>query len=308
MQFEIDPQVRSEIYNNAVFPSQGTRPLFSSIHAILSAPLVNATLWAIEQGATVQDQPWVTLDATRKHLLVKFRNQSTSYPVRFELNQLKQRTDPDFRALLAVHEAGHGLLYGLLFRQPPQELKINVASFDGGYVSFVKLRVTSRQNSLDRICVSLGGRVAETIVFGDDASTTGASSDYANATAAAAMFVRNHGFGERVSVTDVAQGSNENLNTDIGPTNAAVEAILVAQYARAAKLLKENSVVFLKITKELIESGQVSKKQFADWLGIQDITDQMPTEPYASRLAEFANRHELSIQSVSYGPGRCMFK
>ena len=31
-----------ELYANAVFPAQGTRPLFSSVHAILSANLVNA--------------------------------------------------------------------------------------------------------------------------------------------------------------------------------------------------------------------------------------------------------------------------
>ncbi|MBK7656820.1 MAG: peptidase M41, partial [Betaproteobacteria bacterium] len=115
---------------------------------------------------------------------------SVSYPVRFELNQLKQRTDKDFRALLAVHEAGHGLLYGLLFRRPPLELKINAASFDGGYASYAQMRVLSRQNCLDRICVGLGGRVAEEMVFGENASTTGARSDLAKATASAARFVR----------------------------------------------------------------------------------------------------------------------
>lgn len=298
LQFEIDPQVRSEIYNNAVFPSQGTRPLFSSIHAILSAPLVNATLWAIEQGATVQDRPWVTLDGSRKHLLVRFRDQSASYPVRFELNQLKQRTDPNFRALLAVHEAGHGLLYGLLFRQPPLELKINVASFDGGYASFGKMRVTSRQNCLDRICVGLGGRAAEALVFGDDACTTGAKGDYAKATTAAAKFVRQYGFNGRLSVTDVAQGSDENLNTDIAPTNVAIEAILVEQYARSAELLKQHSPVFLKITQELFESGQVSRKQFSNWLGIEDLGEQALLEPYADRLAAFELQQQVMHKLV----------
>lgn len=298
LEFEIDPQVRTEIYNNAVFPSQGTRPLFSSIHAILSAPLVNATLWAIEQGATIKDRPLVTLDETRKHLLIKFRDQSTSYPVRFELNQLKQRTDPNFRALLAVHEAGHGLLYGLLFRQPPLELKINVASFDGGYASFAKERVTSRQDCLDRICVSLGGRSAEALVFGDDACTTGANGDYAKATTDAAKFVRKYGFSGRLSVTDVAQGSDENLNTDIVPTNVAIEAILVEQYARSTELLRQNSGVFLKITHALIASGEVSRKQFSDWLGIEDLGERGLLKPYADRLATFALQHRIVSKLV----------
>ena len=311
LKFEIDPKLLAEIYNNAVFPSQGTRPLFSSIHAILSAPLVNATLWAIERGATLQDRPWVTLDETKKHLLVRFRDQITSYPVRLELNQLKQRTDPNFRALLAVHEAGHGLLYGLLFRQPPLELKINVASFDGGYASFGKMRVTSRQNCLDMICVGLAGRAAEAFVFGDDACTTGAKGDYAKATTAAAKFIRQYGFYGRLSVTDVAQSSNENLNTDIAPTNLAIEAILVEQYARSAELLKKYRPVFLKITHKLIESGQVSRKQFSDWLGIEDLGEQRLVEPYADRLTAFELQHRticklvVKVDPVLVGEERC---
>ena len=290
LRFQLDPQIETEIYSNAVFPSQGTRPLFSSIHAILSAPLVSATLWAIEHGATAQDRPRVSLDHAKKNLLVQFRDHSISYPVRFELNQLKQRTDPDFRALLAVHEAGHGLLYGLLFRQPPQELKINVASFDGGYASYVPMRVVSRQNCLDRICVGLGGRVAESMVFGEDAATTGAKSDLQKATVSAARFVRQYGFDKRLSRTDIAPTSDENSNTDIALTNAAIEALLVEQYARAVELLKENSAIFLNIVQGLTENGEVSRAQFAEWLGIEEVTEQGLLEPYANRLAAFESR------------------
>lgn len=257
---------------------------------------MNATLWAIEQGATAQDRPRVTLDGAKKHFLVKLRDQIRHYPVRFELNQLKQRTDPNFRALLAVHEAGHGLLYGILFRQPPLELKINVASFDGGYASFGRMRVTSRQNCLDRICVSLGGRAAEAIVFGEDACTTGAKGDLSTATTAAARFVRQYGFNGRLSVTDVAQGSDENLNTDVTPTNATIEAILVEQYARSVELLRQHSAVFLQIAQALVKSGNVSRKQFTSWLGIEDVGEHALVETYADRLVAFEFQHRVLRQ------------
>jgi Peptidase family M41/ATPase family associated with various cellular activities (AAA) len=302
LQFEIDSQVRAEIYSNAVFPSQGTRPLFSSIHSILSAPLVNATLWAIEHGATALDRPVVSLDQVKKHLLVHFRGYTTSYPVRFELNQLKQRTDCDFRALLAVHEAGHGLLYGLLFRQPPQELKINTASFEGGYASFIKMRVMTRQNCLDRICVGLGGRVAEAMVFGDDACTTGAQNDYKKATALAALFVRQYGFGERMSLTDITPNSDYNINTEIEPTNTAIEGLLVEQYARATELLKTHSTTFMRITQELVEYGEVPKQKFADWLGIEVIAEHSLLEPYANRLKAFDEQIKLMGKLVEMRP------
>jgi hypothetical protein len=293
LHFELDPQIKVEIYNNGVFPSQGTRPLFSSVHAMLSAPLVNATLWAIEHGAVPNDRPRMRLDHGKLNFVVEFEEHKTSYPVRFELNQLKQRTDLDFRALLAVHEAGHGLLYGLLFKQPPRELKINVASFDGGYASFVKLRVMSRQNILDRICVGLGGRVAESMVFGVDAATTGAESDLRKSTVLASEFVRRSGFGEHLSLVGVVDIQNQDKNTGMESTNAAIETLMVDQASRAEDLLKAHSEVFLKIVQELIEHGEVSQTKFAHWLGIEEIFEQGVLDSYAKGLAMFESRLQV---------------
>ncbi|MES2581962.1 MAG: AAA family ATPase [Pseudomonadota bacterium] len=290
LRFKIDPALQDEIYANAVFPAQGTRPLFSSIHAIVSAPLVNATLWAIEHGATPADELRLSLGADKRHLLAQFGPHSKTYPVSFELNRLKQRANPDFRALLAVHEAGHGLLYGVLFGHAPQEIKINVASFDGGYNSYTSLRAESRRNLLDAICVSLGGRAAEAMVFGVESCTTGAEHDLEQATADAAQFVRHYGFGGRLSRTDVTHKMDDDVNTDIAPTNAAIEALLQAQYARATQLLQEHGAVFLRITQALTEHGEVPKQALAQWLGLPVAAEPSVLEPYADHLAAFAQQ------------------
>ena len=41
---DVAPRVLDEIYDNAVFPAQGTRPVFSTVHAVLGGSLVNAAL------------------------------------------------------------------------------------------------------------------------------------------------------------------------------------------------------------------------------------------------------------------------
>lgn len=56
------------------------------------------------------------------------------------LRALTSRTSPDFPVLLAVHEAGHSLAYARLFGRAPQEIKISVASFEGGYVGYDRLQ------------------------------------------------------------------------------------------------------------------------------------------------------------------------
>jgi len=68
LHLEIEAEVREEIYANAVFPAQGTRPLFSSVQSLLSATLVNAALWALEEGAQAGDVLEVSLSADRRHL------------------------------------------------------------------------------------------------------------------------------------------------------------------------------------------------------------------------------------------------
>ncbi len=301
LSFDLHESVYEGIYANAVFPAQGTRPLFSSIHAILSAPLVNAVLWAFEHGVPDGATLHVSLDTATQSLRIDLGRDGgpdIAYPVPLDLNQLKQRASPDFRALLAVHEAGHGLAYGRLFGHAPQEVKINVASFEGGYNSYVRLKAESRQSCLDRLCVGLAGRAAEALVFGEDASTTGSESDFKNATALAARFVRHFGFGNRLSRTDVTDSTDENLNTDVEPTNAEIEALLAQAYARAQALLKADSALLLRIVDELLAHGQVSKEKMAGLLGVGIATEEKMLMPYAEQLQVFSLQHGL-MQRVS---------
>jgi hypothetical protein len=291
VRFTVTQSVLDEIYVNAVFPAQGTRPLFSSIHAILSATLVDAALWALELGATGQDTVGLDWDPARQALVAHLGEAQRAFACQLDLNRLKQRNDPDFRALLAVHEAGHGLAYGLLFGQPPEEIRINVASFEGGYASYNSLKAVSRRNCLDQICVSLAGRAAEAMVFGDMGCTTGAESDYKNATAAAARYVRHFGFGDRVSRTDVSHDPEDNLNTDVDPTNAQIEAVLREQYDRALALLNGQSELFLRLVECLTLKGSVSRKEAAALMGLPAAPAAGVLEPYANQLLAFREGH-----------------
>ncbi len=303
LRFTLDDTVYTGIYANAVFPAQGTRPLFSSVHAILSAPLVSAVLWALENGLGTDAQLDVSLDANNQRLQVQCDMLRTSYAVPLDLNQLKQRASADFRALLAVHEAGHGLVYGRFFGHAPQEVKINVASFEGGYNSYVRMKTVSQQNCLDRICVSLAGRAAEALVFGDSACTTGSESDLKSATAVAARYVRSYGFGSRLSRTDVTHEMNEDVNTDIQPSNQEIEALLLQEYARAQAVLKTDVALLMQITHILLADGHIAKEHIAQLLGVPVAQDDQMLVPYAQQLEIFALQNDL-LRRLGQAGGR----
>jgi cell division protease FtsH len=290
VRFVLDASVYEQIYANAVFPAQGTRPLFSSIHAILSATLVNAALWALEQRADGSEAVWLTLDAGASCITAKYRKARRQFPVALELNRLKQRSSEDFRALLAVHEAGHGVAYGLLFARAPQEIKINVASFEGGYNSYEQRKAWSKENLRDCICVSLAGRAAEQLVFGEQACTSGATQDFMQATAYAAQYVRHFAFGTRLSRTDVANDPGDNVNTDIEVTNPEIEALLAQEHARALALLDAHTPALMAVVDALLREGSIAPAELAAMLELPDPAAGAATDAYAALLATFRAR------------------
>ena len=268
LRFEVTDAVRQQIYVNSVFPTQGTRPVFSSVHCLMSAPLVDFTLWALEQGATPGQVLTIDVDPDAGLLVARWGDRMHTVPVAFEISMLRQRNDPDMRAILAVHEAGHGLIYALLFQQAPLEIRINMATFSGGYNSFNSLKIKTRSNLLDAVCVALAGRAAEEMVFGKESLSSGSETDLKLATQQMAAFIRHTAFGERISHVDVSTEAGENINTDVASTNAEIETGLQTQYERARGLLAANQAIYLRMVNELEKAGQLEPQQIRDWLGL----------------------------------------
>lgn len=305
LRFEVDASVREQVYANAVFPAQGTRPLFSSLHAILGAGLAKAALWALEQGAEEGDA--VRLTADGRSLLAHWGGASHTIAAPFEISRLRQRNNADFRALLAVHEAGHGLVHALLFGRAPREIKIHVASFEGGYNAYTGRKVWSRQNLLDSICTSLAGRAAELLVFGPALSSSGAEGDLRKATETAARMLRHLGHGARVGRSDVSTASEEHLCTDVEASNAPVEALLQTEHGRATDLLQAHLGALLALVDELMARGQVAPVRFAQVVGLPLGKPADELDPYALRLEEFREASAVSRPALARAQTRSDF-
>lgn len=285
LQFALADSVRAQIYANAVFPAQGTRPLFSSLHAILGAGLAKAALWALEHGAAAGET--VALAADGRSLIAQWRGQSQTIAAPFEISHLRQRSNADFRALLAVHEAGHGLVHAILFGRAPQEIKIHVASFEGGYNAYTQRKVWSRRNLLDAICTSLAGRAAELLVFGPALSSSGAEGDLRKATETAARMLRHLGHGARIGRSDVSSSGDDNLCTDVEASNAPIEALLQSEHARATGLIETHRGALLALVDELMDCGQVTPARFAALVCLPLDRPADALDPYAKTLAMF---------------------
>ncbi|XP_034558994.1 ATP-dependent zinc metalloprotease YME1L1b isoform X1 [Notolabrus celidotus] len=152
--------------------------------------------------------------------------------------------DKKNKLITAYHESGHAIVaWYTKDAMPINKATIMPRGPSLGHVSMLPENdrwSETRSQLLAQMDVSMGGRVAEEIIFGNEYITTGASSDFDSATKIAKMMVTRFGMCEKLGVmtyTDMTAQSPE--------TQAAVEqeirVLLKDSYERAKALLKSHA-------------------------------------------------------------------
>jgi cell division protease FtsH len=188
------------------------------------------------------------------------------------------------RRVTAYHEAGHAIVGHLLEHADPVH-KISIVSRGQalGYTvslpSEDRLLTTEAQLS-DKMAATLGGRVAEQIVFGE--LTTGASNDLEKVTATAKQMMMRFGMsqtlGPRVFGQDRVQpflGRQHTTAPDYSHATArAIDAeirrIVDAAHERAEEILLERRDALTRIAEILLERERIERAQFEALLAGSD--------------------------------------
>ncbi len=123
------------------------------------------------------------------------------------------------RKITAYHEGGHALVAAAMHHTDPvTKVTILPRGRALGYTMIMPLDdkySTTRNEILDQLAWSLGGRVAEEIIFHDP--TTGAANDIEKATSLARRMVTEYGMSERVGAIKLGQAQGEVfLGRDMG--------------------------------------------------------------------------------------------
>jgi len=257
----LDPEIYQEIYENSVYPTQGTRPVFSSVHKIFSSALSNIAVWALENDLV---ELHLTLDAANQMLIGTSGSKSFNFPVELDLRSRRKKTTIDFTTMVAVHEAGHALIYALLFKKAPLEVKINVVSFIGGYNVFDWRDVHTREQISDQITVCLAGSAAEEMVFGLEKKTNGCQKDIQTATRKASAYIREFGFDDLKSYIAGEDGPNTRHNTNLEGTNRRLDDMCLSGYTLASALLRQHHDAFVHLVTALLERKKLDPKEFKE--------------------------------------------
>ena len=181
------------------------------------------------------------------------------------------------KKITAYHESGHAILFHLLPDVGPVHTISIIPTGRGaaGYTMPLPEKdemFNSKNRMTQDIIVSLGGRVAEELIFGD--ITTGASQDIKQATTLARAMVTKYGMSERLGPINYEQGEDEIfIGRDLAHTRAygerittiideEVEAIIQNAYKQARDLIGSHMDVLHKSAALLLEKEKISGSEF----------------------------------------------
>ena len=264
LSIEIDPLIYDEIYDNSVYPTQGTRPVFSSVHKIFSSALSSIAVWAIESSLS---RVCLSIDVQEQKLIGTSGELTKEVQVDLDLRTTRKRNSLNFNTMVAVHEAGHALIYALLFHQAPQEVKINLASFSGGYmVRQTSNKFATRYQTRDSIAVCLAGTAAEELVFGAERKSDGCEKDLHKATTIASHYIRHWGFGESQGFVAGEDGIQTNWIADLETSNEAIETLISKEMKRTQTLLQEHRDALILIVNALLDQKHLEPSDFVSLL------------------------------------------
>ncbi|MBP3783621.1 MAG: ATP-dependent zinc metalloprotease FtsH [Butyrivibrio sp.] len=181
------------------------------------------------------------------------------------------------KKITAYHETGHAILFHVLPDVGPVHT-ISIIPTGLGAAGYTmplpekdEMFLTKRK-MLQDIMVSLGGRIAEEIIFGD--ITTGASSDIRKATQEARSMVTKYGMSDSIGVVsyddneeDVFIGydishSKKHSELVAGEIDKEVKTIIEKCYAKAKEIILQYEDILHASADLLIEKEKIGREEF----------------------------------------------
>ena len=181
------------------------------------------------------------------------------------------------KKITAFHEAGHAILFHLLPDVGPVHSISIIPTGMGaaGYTMPLPEKdemFNTRGKMLQNIIVSLGGRVAEELVFDD--ITTGASQDIKQATQEARAMVTKYGFSSKLGLVNYDDDNDEVfIGRDLAHArpygegvaseiDAEVKGIIDECYGKARTMISENIEVLNRCADLLLEKEKITRTEF----------------------------------------------
>lgn len=179
---------------------------------------------------------------------------------------------PQERRIVAYHESGHALV-GWMLKHTDALLKVTILPRTSQALGFaqytpVDQKLHSPEELFDRMCMALGGRVAESLTF--NRITTGAQNDLEKVTKMANAQIQQFGFNETVGLVSFEQekGGIKPFSKRLHAVMDREARLLIAKaYTTTEQLLKDNKENLKVMAEALLERETLNYDDVEKLLG-----------------------------------------
>ncbi|MEQ8706670.1 MAG: ATP-dependent zinc metalloprotease FtsH [Phaeodactylibacter sp.] len=181
---------------------------------------------------------------------------------------------PNEKKIIAYHEAGHAICGWFLPHASPL-VKVTIVPRGVGTLGYAQYLpkeeyITRTEQLLDRMCMTFGGRAAESIVF--NKISTGAQNDLDQVTKMAYSMITVFGMNEKVGQVSFYGMSQDQFQRPYSDETASlidgeVRKLVESQYIRAKELLTEHRDDLEKLAEILLDKEVLLKSDVERLLG-----------------------------------------
>nr|XP_018918042.1 PREDICTED: paraplegin [Bemisia tabaci] len=192
---------------------------------------------------------------------------------------------PVEKRVVAYHESGHALV-GWLLPYTDALLKVTIVprtTMALGFAQYIPTdqKLYTREELFDRMCMALGGRVAESLTF--DSITTGAQNDLEKVTKMAAAQVKQFGMSENVGLVSFEEEDRQSRRPYskklAALMDAEIQRLVAKAYRSTEDLLRNNSDKLKALAEELLKKETLNYDDVVSIIGPPPFPNKKFIEP-----------------------------
>lgn len=278
-----EQSMKDLLYSESVYPTQGVRPVLSSIDTLITPYLSKVVEHkgrsksvSISVVGDIRDFRLPSVD-----IRLKFdKSEEVIVEQKLELGKERCPENRKKRFICAVHEIGHAIMYSWCKGEVPDNI-VSVSTDHGGFCSTYDRRfageIDCRRDVLDEVRISLGGYQAERVIYSNpDMWLLGSSSDIRSLWKELSGAVMDCGFDLPLPLShrDVEQNgsiSNGLDCKDVMVTNKSTGDGRILELIKEGmdyvwSVLSDEKELIKKAAIKLGEQGSMSGQEFSDFI------------------------------------------
>jgi cell division protease FtsH len=273
------------VYNNGVFPTQGVRPVLSTISSHIDSKIPNIySEFSAGEAINVY---------YKSGLVFKTVDKEVKFDIDCDLDYFRNKfyNNSNLRITHAVHESAHALVSYILRGEAPDLIMARHTHSEDSFGGFVASdpKLEDLSDLYNAISVAYAGTVAEKMIFGNYSS--GAGSDIEKATSIANHIIKDLGY---YKIRSGTSSTSVHVSSESIMTSQELEVVKLLNMSKnnVEILLDKYKKQLLKLSNIVYEEIVVDKDRFYDIFSVDDMKIELNVPPnklqtFNEQLKEF---------------------